>query len=134
MKTSSAKAKGRRLQQEVCRLLRELGKPYGLVDDDITSRGMGQSGTDAVLSPAARRVFNLAIECKNVQKLNVVTVFLEHFEKYKQDTSLKLLVHSRNHTEPMVTLRLSDFMEIFKNHIISRQPNGASENHDRGTQ
>jgi len=121
MKTSSAKAKGRRLQQEVCRLLRELGKPYGLVDDDLTSRGMGQNGTDVVFSPAARRVVNCSIECKNVEKLNVVTVFLEHFEKYKQDDSLKLLVHSRNHTEPMVTLRLSDFMEIFKNHLVSRQ-------------
>lgn len=74
---------------------------------------MGANGLDIILSPAARRVFNLAIEAKNVEKLNVVAVFLEHFNKYKDSPALKLLVHSRNRTEPMVTLRWKDFLEIF---------------------
>jgi hypothetical protein len=70
---------------------------------------MGQNGVDLILSPAAQRVFNLSIECKNVEKLNVPAVFKEHYEKYP-DSSLKLLVHCRNHSEPLVTLRLEDFV------------------------
>lgn len=111
MKTSSAKAKGRRLQQLVRDVLRRIGAKHGLVDEDIESRGMGQNGTDLIISPAAKKCFNFAIECKNVEKLNVPTVFFEHFEKYP-DATLKLLVHCRNRSEPLVTLRLEDFAEF----------------------
>lgn len=94
--------------------LREIGKQHGLVDDDIKSTTMGESGVDIQLSPAARRVVDLAIECKNVEKLNVVGVFIEHFTKYASQPSLKLLVHSRNHTEPMVTMRWDDFIPLLE--------------------
>ncbi len=110
MKTSSAKAKGRRLQQRVRDDLRVLGEQFSLQDGDIESRGMGQSGVDIILSPAAQNLFNLDIEAKNVEKLNVPTVFLEHFEKYKDRPSLKLLVHARNRTGALVTLRWGDFL------------------------
>jgi hypothetical protein len=113
MKTSSAKAKGRKLQQEVRDALRVVGTAYGLVDGDIESRGMGQNGVDVILSPAAQRVFPLSIECKQVEKLNVVGVFYEHFEKYKDSADLKLLIHGRNRTEPMVTMKFTDFINLY---------------------
>ena len=115
MKTSSAKAKGRLLQQKVRDALRTAGAPYGLVDGDIESRGMGQNGVDVILSPAAQKVFDLLIECKQVEKLNVVGVFYEHFEKYAAQPGLKLLIHGRNRTEPMVTMKFSDFMDLLVN-------------------
>lgn len=115
MSAAACKAKGRRLQQAVRDVLRELGRPHGLEDGDIESRGMGQNGEDVILSPAAKRLFNLCIECKNVESLNVVKVFQEHFAKYERDEdSLKLLIHSRNHTVPMVTLRLEDFFGVLE--------------------
>jgi hypothetical protein len=112
MKTSSAKAKGRKLQQEVRDALRKAGVEHGLVDGDIESRGMGQNGVDVILSPAAQKVFDLYIECKQVEKLNVVSTFYEHFNKYADKPGLKLLVHGRNRTESMITLKFIDFMEL----------------------
>lgn len=118
MKTSSCKGKGRRLQNEVRDLLREMGKPYGLVDDDIHSTPMGSSGVDTLLSPAAKKVFNLCIECKNVEKLNVVGTFIKHYQGYagkeKWKGSMKLLIHRRNNTESMVTMRMSTFQKLLQ--------------------
>lgn len=108
MKTASAKAKGRRLQQLVRDTLRAIGKQVGLQEGDIESRGMGQSGVDVILSPAAFETFGLAIECKNVEKLNVADTFWKHFNLY-EGKALPILVHSRNKSKPLVTLRWEDF-------------------------
>lgn len=69
MKTSTAKAKGRRLQQWVRDLLLSLHP--SLEADDVRSTAMGQSGEDIQLSPAARRLIPFSIECKARQKIAV---------------------------------------------------------------
>ena len=112
MRTSSCKAKGRRLQQLVRDDLRAFGVTYGLEDDDIKSTTMGESGVDIQLSPAAKKVWGLAIECKNVEKLNVVGVFQKHYKLYEKESETKVLVHARNHTEAMVTMRWEDFLKL----------------------
>ncbi len=112
MKPQSAKAKGRRFQQHVRDLYLQLGKPFGLEPDDIKSTSMGVSGVDLQLSPAAQRLFPHSIECKNVEALNVATVFKKHYDKYAALNTLKLLFHTRNHTEPMVTMRMLDFFGL----------------------
>ena len=48
MNTSSAKSKGRRLQQKVVLALKTL---FGLGDDDAFSNPMGCTGEDVKLSP-----------------------------------------------------------------------------------
>lgn len=75
---------------------------------------MGQNGEDIILTPAAKKVFNLIIEAKNVESLNVMTTFKNHYEKYKNKSGLVLLVHKRNRTEPLVTLRWEDFLDLLK--------------------
>lgn len=113
MLTSSAKSKGRSLQCKVRDAFRYIGSKKGLEDDDVLSRGMGQNGVDVMFSPAASKVFGkISIEAKNHEKLNVVGVFWQHYNKYKE--TLVLLCHKRNRTEPLVTLRLSDFMAIYE--------------------
>jgi hypothetical protein len=82
---------------------------------------MGQSGVDVILSPAAKRLFNLAIECKNVEALNVVGVFQGHYTKYKDDPALKLLIHSRNRTETMVTLHWGDLLSFIEERVDARR-------------
>lgn len=78
---------------------------------------MGQAGCDLIISPAAKRVLNLDIECKNTESLNVVKVFTDHYNKYKNSAALKLLIHRRNRTEPMVTLRWADFLRLLEERV-----------------
>lgn len=63
MKTSSGKAKGRLLQQFV----RDLILKYNpsLEPDDVKSTSMGAQGEDVQLSPAARKLVPVSIECKS---------------------------------------------------------------------
>jgi len=68
MKTQSAKAKGRRLQQWVRDKLIEM---LDVHPEDIESRSMGAGGEDLIMARAARSKFPHSIECKNVEKLNV---------------------------------------------------------------
>jgi hypothetical protein len=125
MRVSSKKQKGRRLQQLIRDRLLEIGTKYGLEPDDVRSTSMGVSGVDIQLSPAARKVFGpLFIESKNVEALNVVAEYVSHAEKYGKQQGLKLLVHSRNRTAPMVTLNFEDFIQIFERALSSSvQPN-----------
>src|SRR4051812_31646681 len=114
MKTASAKNKGRELQKLVRDMYRNLGREFGLVDGDIESRGMGQPGVDIILSPFARSLFSHDIECKRHRRTSVGPLFKEHFEKYKDIESLKLLYHQDNYSDTLVTMRAEDFFSILK--------------------
>lgn len=114
MKPSSAKQKGRKFQQQIRDALREVGAQHGLQPEDVESRGMGQQGEDIILTPAYRQLLNLDIECKARESLVVPTVFEDHYAKYKDKPSLKLLIHKRNRTEPLVTLRWADLLNLLK--------------------
>jgi hypothetical protein len=114
VRPQSCKAKGRRFQQQICADLLAIGQRFGLEPDDIQSRSMGANGVDVILSPAARRLLGLLIEAKNVEALNVVGVFQKHLKAYETTPGLKLLVHTRNRTEPMVTLRWQDFLSLLE--------------------
>lgn len=69
MKTRSAKAKGRKVQNWLHDELHSLFPE--LEPDDIIPRQMGGSGEDIMLSPAARKLIPCAFECKNVEKLSL---------------------------------------------------------------
>ena len=77
MKTQSAKAKGRKLQQWV---RDQLIEQLDVHPEDIESRSMGAGGEDLIMARAARQKFPFSIECKNVEKLNV-------WEAYEQAKS-----------------------------------------------
>lgn len=63
MKPASAKAKGRKLQQDIRDLL--LKYSPSLEPDDVKSTSMGAGGEDVQLSPAARKQYPVSIECKS---------------------------------------------------------------------
>ena len=109
MKTQSAKAKGRKLQQWVRDLILE---SFPLESDDVRSTSMGAGGEDVLLSPAARRYFPFSIECKNVEKLNVWQAY-EQAEANCGDNE-PLLVMKKNRKEPLVVMDAGKFMEIMK--------------------
>ena len=110
MNTQSAKAKGRRLQQTVRDLILETWND--LEEDDVRSTSMGAAGMDVQLSPAAQKKFPFAVECKNVEKLNV-------YNAYEQATANcgklePLLVMKKNRKKPLVVMDLESFMELVK--------------------
>lgn len=113
MKTSSAKAKGRGLQQLARDGFLAIGRLFGLEPDDVKSTTMGETGVDIQFSPAARRLLGpLAVECKCRETLVVPTVFWEHAAKYPNQTPL--LIHRRNRTEALVTIKFEYFLEILQ--------------------
>jgi len=110
MKTSSAKSKGRKLQQNVRDVILEQYSEY-LEPDDVRSTGMGQSGVDVQLSPLAKRTFPFSIECKNQQSISIWACLEQTFTNL-MDNTFGLLVFKRNRSETYVCLKLDDFMEI----------------------
>lgn len=108
MKTSSAKAKGRRAAQELKDKLLEYCPD--LTTNDIMVTPSGVTGPDLWLSEAARKIYPYAVETKNVEKLNVWQAF-EQAKSHVKDTGLRpLLAFTRNRSEMLVTVRLEDFL------------------------
>lgn len=109
MKPSSAKAKGRILQQLLCKTL--LSRFLELEPDDITSRSMGANGTDVLLSPAAKRLIPFDFECKNIAAF-VGYNFLSQAEANTGKGRKPCAVVKANHKKPVVIMYLDDFMEL----------------------
>ncbi len=110
MKTSSAKAKGRRLQQEVRDLLVESFNQ--LLPDDVRSTGMGQSGEDIQLSPLARNHIPFSFECKNQEKLNIWQAISQAEDNAGgYDPAV---VFKRNRTKTYVAIPFNTFVNLLK--------------------
>ena len=108
MKTRSAKAKGRRLQNKIRDLLLEEFKE--LEPDDIRTAIMGETGEDIKLSPAARRKIPYSFECKNQEKINIWES-LNQAEENSGDYPPGLIL-KRNRSKTYVTLELEDFLKL----------------------
>lgn len=115
MKTSSAKAKGRRLQQEVRDVLLQVSK---LHDDDIRSTPMGCSGEDIMLSPAARAIFPWSIECKNVEKLSIWSAIEQ--ARYNSKTNTPVVIFTKNHEDAQIAVPFNYFMELYKFYLENK--------------
>lgn len=107
MKTQSAKAKGRRLQQWVRDILTKI---FHLEEGDLESRSMGAGGEDVMMSPLARRKFPYSIECKNTEKINVWKAYDQAKANCKQYEPL--LVIKKNNTKPLVLVDAEHFFKL----------------------
>ena len=109
MKTSSAKAKGRRLQQKFMQLLIE---KLDIDPEDIESRSMGAGGEDLIMSKAARTKFPYSIECKNQEKLNIWSAW----DQANGNKGLyePLVVIKKNGVRPLVVLDAENFLDMIK--------------------
>lgn len=108
MKTQSAKAKGRRLQQWFRDKLIEM---LDVHPEDIESRSMGASGEDLIMARAAREKFPMSIECKNVEKLNI-------WEAYEQASTNcgdyePIVVMKKNGKKPLVVVDAEYYISLF---------------------
>mgnify|MGYP001319281950 CR=1 FL=1 len=109
MKTSSAKQKGRKLQQWMRDLLIE---KLGVHPEDIESRSMGSQGEDLIMARAAREKFPLSIECKNQESVNVWKSYEQAAENSGEYEPI--VVIKRNQSKPLVVIDAEYFVSIFK--------------------
>ena len=107
MKTSSAKAKGRKLQQWFRDLLIE---KLNVHPEDIESRSMGAGGEDLIMARAARKKFPYSIECKNQEAVNV----WKSYEQAKENSGDydPIVVLKRNNTKPLVLVDADYFVRL----------------------
>ncbi len=108
MKTSSAKAKGRRFQQWVRDLLIE---DLQIHPEDIESRSMGAGGEDLIMARAAREKFPMSIECKNQEKVNV----WKSYDQAKANCGdyEPVLFMKKNNSKPLVVVDAEYFVKLF---------------------
>ena len=109
MKTQSAKAKGRRLQQLV---VKQLIETFDIHPEDIKSCSMGAGGEDVVMARAAREKFPYSVECKNVEKLNVWDAYDQ--AKANAKDYEPIVVMKKNGKKPLVIVDAEYFINLNK--------------------
>ena len=112
MKTSSAKAKGRKLQQWMRTLLIE---KLDVHPEDIESRSMGAGGEDLIMARAAREKFPYSIECKNQESLNVWKSY-EQAESNSGDYEPVVFI-KRNNQKPLVVVDAEYFVRLHNERV-----------------
>ena len=108
MNPSSAKAKGRRLQQWMRDKLIEM---LDVHPEDIESRSMGAGGEDLIMARAARTKFPMSIECKNVEKLNIWDAYEQasaNCNDYQPIVGMK-----KNGKKPLVVVDAEYYISLF---------------------
>ena len=109
MKTQSAKAKGRRLQQWV---VKQLIETFDIHPEDIKSCSMGAGGEDVVMARAAREKFPYSVECKNVEKLNVWDAYDQ--AKANAGNYEPIVIMKKNGKKPLAIIDAEYFINLNK--------------------
>ena len=110
---SSRKSKGRELQKFVAN---EISKLTGIScgkDEEITSREMGQSGTDIRLSKRVLKKFAYSVECKNCENWSLPAFIAQAKKNQLPDTDW-LVFLSKNGHEEICVLDAKVFFSILK--------------------
>lgn len=117
MRPSSAKAKGRRFQQWVRDALLEAA--IWLETDDIRSTSMGAGGEDVLMSPAARRVYPISIECKNVESLNIWKAMAQAETNAELDKVVPVVFFKRNRSQEYACVPAKFLIELMVSRVRS---------------
>ena len=109
IKVSSAKAKGRRLQQWVRDYLHS--NLEGIEKDDVTSTPGGVNGPDIGLSPLARKLFPWTVECKSRSSFSVYEA-LEQAERNLIKNTKPVAILKGDRKQPLALVYAEDLLEI----------------------
>lgn len=115
MKTSSAKAKGRRAAKRVRDLLLQFSQystrlDEPLEEDDIKVTPSGVTGEDVQLSPRARKVYPVQFEVKNQERLNIWEA-LKQAEEHGRN--MPVLAFTRNREKHIyAVVKLEDLLDL----------------------
>jgi len=124
MSIRAKKNKAVKQQKEVVDLLRAIFCPP-LEDDDILSQNMGQSGTDVILTPAAKKLIPFDTECKWHSDKTWRGSCISSLEQTIKNTNkerIPLLVRRKNRAENRFILPVSFLRtkkDIMEEQIVS---------------
>jgi hypothetical protein len=114
IKTSSAKSKGRKLQNHIRdRILKHF--PW-LKEGDVESRSMGSGGVDIMMSPRARKTFPISIEAKKT-KATPSRAELEQSRRNAYGVTVAAVVwcpHGKGLDKSMILFDFEDFLNWYK--------------------
>ncbi len=113
IKTSSAKAKGRMLQNYIRDLI--LGLFPWLGEGDVESCSMGSSGVDIPMSPLARKTLPISIEAKKTKK-TPSRAELDQSRANAYEGTIPAVVwcpHGCGPNKSMIMFDLEDFIEWY---------------------
>ena len=116
MKTSSAKSKGRKLQQWVRDQILYDCPPW-IGADDVRSTGMGQQGADVQLSTAGAAYFPFAVECKSRAKQAIYKDYEQAQEHASETTPYPLVILKQNNSRPLAVVDAEWFIKNMINFI-----------------
>ncbi len=109
MNTASRKAKGKRLQKAICKLILIYFK--NLEEKDVISRRMGRKGEDVILSKKAKNIFPYSIECKNQEKMKYVWDCYEQCELNSENLE-PLVFLKMNNKKPLALVDAEHFVKL----------------------
>ena len=119
IKTSSCKAKGRRLQTWVAEQISNLTNiPCGK-DEDIESRPMGQTGPDIRISEKVRKLFNFTVECQNSENWTIPKK-IKQCQTFMYPGTDWLVIVSKNRGNPIAILDAEVFFRLLKERPVRR--------------
>lgn len=116
MRPASAKAKGRRLQQQVRDMILEIFPELNA--DDVRSTSMGATGEDVLLSQAARKLLPVVIECKNKREVAVIN-WLKQAATHGDYTPI--VVAKQDYSDPVVIIDALTFFKWMKTWNLPNQ-------------
>jgi hypothetical protein len=112
MKTSSCKAKGRRLQKWVAEAIAEVTGIECGKDCLIQSREMGQSGVDVKLIGEALTAYPFSIECKNTETWSVPATIKQAKANQKKGTNWQIFL-ARNRFDAVMVMDAAEWFDIW---------------------
>ncbi|MBC40699.1 MAG: hypothetical protein CML19_00475 [Pusillimonas sp.] len=115
MKTSSAKAKGRKLQNwvrdQLISIFQELNADGLDLREEITTAIMGEKGEDVKLSSSVRHLFPFSIECKNQEKFTSIYNIMDQAKSHNDYEPLAFI--KMNNKKPLIILDAEYFMKLY---------------------
>ena len=116
IKISSAKAKGRKLQQWVAKKISEItGLPCGK-DELIESREMGQTGVDIKLYGDAKEMFPFSVEAKYQETWSLPAWIKDAKDNQAKGTDWLLFI-KKNFHEEIVIMDAVAFFDLYEQYI-----------------
>lgn len=112
MKPSSAKQKGRLLQNWVRDKLFEAFRSFGIRAEDIKGTSMGVSGEDLQFSPFARDLMGISVECKSHKSFAVYKIYDQCTTNAKDNEPVVFI--KQNGRKPLAIVDAEHYISLLK--------------------